>query len=278
MGLCPLPALRQVIALTSNQKNLGATAQAAASRKPVPSQTLIRGLDIIEAVAAGTSDLSDIAAHTGMTYSTAHRIVSALLQRAYLRRDPGRGYMLGRKLLELGFTAYSSVELTRLARPILQQLADNTSDTVHLVTMEQDCVVYLDKIPSRRAVDISSRIGGSKPLISTGVGKALLMGQPESDWLRVFDAQEHLFRRPVARDTWLATMRQYARQGYAFDTGEDELVIRCVAAPIRDGRADTVAAISVSSTIEFMDSQRMQELVPLVQDAARRISVDLGFT
>lgn len=246
------------------------------SQKAASSQTLIRGLDIIEAVSAGATELADIARVTGITYSTAHRIVSALTQRHYLRRDPIRGYRLGRKLLELGFHAYSEVELTRVARPILQELADYTSDTVHLATEDDGWVIYLDKLSSRRALEISSRIGGSKPLISTGVGKALLLDADEAKWGLVYDRQHHLWRNPLPKPQWLSLMREYAQAGYAYDNGEDEPFIRCVAAPIYDASRKCIAAISVSSTLEYMDEQRMKSLVPVVREAARKISLELG--
>lgn len=244
--------------------------------KSVSSQTLIRGLDIIEAVANGNKDLAQIAESTGITYSTAHRIVNALVQRNYLKKQ-GRDFALGRKLLELGFSAYSQVQITQLARPILQQLADQTSDTVHLVEREQNSVIYLDKISSQRAVEISSRIGGIKPLISTGVGKAMLLSEPESEWVEIYDQQNQFLKNPITLEQWLEIMRNYRLKGYAYDKGEDEEVIRCVAAPIKNGSGKTIAAVSVSSAVDYMNEARMQELVPLVQAAARQISNELGY-
>lgn len=244
--------------------------------KPLASQTLLRGLDILESVAEGVGDIADIAARTGMTYSTTHRILSALQQRHYLARDPERGYRLGRKLLELGYRAYSQVDLVRLANPFLRVLANETRDTVHLGYVEQDNVIYLEKISSRRPVEISSRIGGIKPLICTGIGKALILDWSEEDWLGLHERTAHLAREPLSRQQWLANMRRYAAQGYTYDLGEDEQSIRCVAAPLRDSSNRIVAAISVSSTLEYMDLDRMESLVPLVRRTARQISHELG--
>ncbi len=250
----------------------------AAAAKPPSSQTLMRGLDIIEAVSEGVVDIADLANKTGMTYSTAHRILSALQARHYVRRDAVNGYRLGRKLLELGYRAYSQVDLTRLAHPILERLARETSDTVHLGYAEQDQVIYLDKIASRRAVEISSRIGGSKPLISTGIGKALLMDAGEEEWRKIYERNAHLLREAVTLEQWLQTMRAYTKNGYSYDLGEDEQSIRCVAAPVRDSSGRIVAAISVSSTVEYMSPERMTKLVSSVQKAARQISAELGAT
>ncbi len=240
------------------------------------SQTLMRGLDILEAVAEGVDDIADIASATGMTYSTAHRILGALQQRHYVKREPGSGYRLGRKVLELGYRAYSQVDLTGLARPILQRLALETSDTVHLGYTEPDDIIYLDKIASRRAVEISSRIGGSKPLISTGIGKALILDYSEAELVGLYRRGVHLLRDPMTLGQWLQMMHDYQRQGYSYDMGEDEYSIRCVAAPVRDSSGKIVAAISVSSTLEYMDAKRMQSLVPKVLDTAAQVSAELG--
>ncbi len=249
-----------------------------AAAKPTPaSQTLVRGLEVIEAVSqGGATDIAVIAKRTGMTYSTAHRIVSVLLGRQYLKRVPGKGYRLGSKMLALGFRAHAQVELTPVARPILERLAQDTSDTVHLACLELGVVFYLDKIASRRPVEISSRIGGSKPVISTGVGKALLLDGDEESWSAWYDAEAHHLGLPVSRADWLAQMRSYASRGYAYDLGEDEQAIRCVAAPIRDANGRIIAAVSVSSTVDYMPPGRMQELAPVVMAAARQISVELG--
>lgn len=64
--------------------------------------------------------------------------------------------------------------------------------------------------------------------------------------------------------------------GFSYDMGKDEQSIRCAAAPERDRNNRIIAAISVSSTVEHMDVDRMQALVPVVQQSARQISVELG--
>lgn len=246
------------------------------AKKVLTSQTLLRGLDVIEAVSNQALSISDIAKKTGITYATTHRIVSVLMQRHYLKPDGTKGYALGRKVLELGFQAFHQTTLTRVAHPFLEQLAQDTLDTVHLARVEGDSVIYLDKISSQRSVEISSRIGGRKPLISTGVGKALILDWSENEWAALYQRSEALLREKMTQAQWLALMRAYAQGGYSFDLGEDAQSIRCVAAPVRDGSRKIVAAISVSSTLEYMDTERMQALIPVVKGVAAKISAELG--
>jgi DNA-binding IclR family transcriptional regulator len=242
------------------------------------SQTLFRGLDVIELVAEGPITLGDLADRLGLTRSTTHRLASALADRRYLTFIPRSGYSLGPKLLELGFRVRDELDLPRVAAPQLERLALLTEDTVHLGVLDRGQVLYLDKIAGKRRINISSRVGELQPVSSTGLGKALILDHDEESWTNFFRAENASQRTPNALQEWLARMRNYAQGGYAFDLEENEDQVRCVAAPIRDVAGNITAAISVSSAAQYMNDQRMQTLTKDVVETARRISEDLGWT
>jgi DNA-binding IclR family transcriptional regulator len=249
------------------------------------SQTLLRGLDVIDVVAAGPIKLGDLAARLGLTRSTTHRLASALTDRRYLSFVPHSGYSLGPKLLELGFRVRDELDLPRVAASHLERLALLTEDTVHLGVLDRSRVLYLDKVPGKRRINISSRIGELQPVTSTGLGKALILDLDEDAWLELFRAERSEAGRQGARrraeisqQEWLARMRGYVQAGYAFDLEENEDQIRCIAAPIRDVAGRTIAAISVSSAAQYMSDHRMQALSKDVMAAAHRISEGLGWT
>lgn len=237
------------------------------------SQTLMRGLDVIEAVAGGTTTLAALAESLGLTRSTAHRLASSLVERRYLAFTPRSGYRLGAKLLELGHLAQDAADLVQVARPHLEALADTTEDTVHLGILDGDHALYLDKVPGRRRINISSRVGERQPLSSTGLGKALMIDHPRDYWEARFAAEQ---RGDAA--IWLSRMAGYASAGRAFDLEENEDQIRCVAAPVRDARGRLVGAISVSSAAQYMSDDRMEALSNDVITVADAISADLGWT
>ena len=252
-------------------------ADAKAGKVPAGSQTLLRGLDVLEAVVAGPVSLSDLAGGLGLTRSTTHRLANALIERRYLAMAPGRGYQLGPKLLELGFRAQQQIDLVQVARARLERLADRTEDTVHLGIRDGDRVLYLDKIPGTRRIAISSRVGDRHPLTSTGLGKALLVDEPRATWEELFAADQAGGAVPIDWDVWHGRMQGYVTAACAFDLEENEDQIRCVAAPLRDVTGQVVGALSVSGAAQYMDDSRMEMLTRDVVDTARQISEDLGW-
>jgi DNA-binding IclR family transcriptional regulator len=245
-------------------------------------QTLLRGLAILEAAAAGVRDLRTFGAALGTTRSTTHRLVSSLVQARYLRQVQG-GYLLGPKLIELGAVSLEQMPLSTVARPHLEALAEATRDTIHLGVREGGDVLYIDKISGTRGLEMRSRVGHRMPLAWTGIGKALMLDLAAPAWETLWDAarrkpeQAGLQSTPYTRDTFLERMTAYADAGHTFDLEENEPGIRCVAAPVRDASGLIVAALSVASTTPYMPTERMDELVPVVQREARAISEELGW-
>jgi DNA-binding IclR family transcriptional regulator len=242
------------------------------------SQTLMRGLDVVEAVAAGSATLQQLSDTLELTRSTAHRLAASLVERGYLAFTPRSGYRLGPKLLQLGHLAQEQANIIQVARPYIEDLAQATDDTVHLGVLEGDLVLYLDKMPGKRRITISSRVGDRQPLTSTGLGKALMLDHPPIYWEERFLA-EHTDRAPhVDIEAWHKRMAGYVDAGRAFDLEENEDQIRCVAAPVRDASGRIVAAISVSSAAQYMSDERLDELSQTVTAIARAISRELGCT
>ncbi len=242
------------------------------------SQTLLRGLDVIDAVIDGPIALADLAARLGLTRSTTHRLATALIDRRYLTFVPRLGYHFGPKLLELGFHAQQQTDVVQVARPHLEDLAASTEDTVHLGILDSERALYLDKIPGRRRVEISSRVGDRHQRTSTGLGKALLLDDAPDRWRELFLYDRSTGSPAADYDVWLARMHDYVGAGRTFDLEENEDLIRCVAAPIRDASGAIVAAMSISSAAQYMADERMKTLSDDVREVAGAISRDLGWS
>ncbi|MCK9794873.1 IclR family transcriptional regulator [Isoptericola sp. 4D.3] len=265
------------------------TSRAAPVPVPVPvpvapgTQTLARGLAVVDAVARGHERLRDVVATTGVGRSTTHRLLQQLVAAGYLRRlDDGR-HALGPALIELGYQALQENPVAAVAAAPLQELAARVSDTVHLAIEDRGQVLYLDKLPGTRGAPMRSRIGHRMPLTRTGIGKALLLDRPDR-WRDQFLAERRVGSgsptpeaEVLTADGFVAVMEASARRGVALDLEENEPGVLCVAAPVRDASGAIAAAVSVSATRPYMPPPRVDALVPVVLDAAAGISARLGY-
>ena len=263
----------------SSMDNLLDSASDGASAKSLAgAQTLVRGLDVMQAVAQVPRNLPDLSEALGLTRSTTHRLATTLVEQRFLNFTPRVGYSLGPRLLELGHLAARQLNLPRIAHDYLVQLSQETGDTVHLGVLDNDMALYLDKISGSRRIEISSRIGERQPLRSTGLGKALLLDESESSLRGIYARESALWPGyGVNEAIWLERMRHYKATGYAFDLEENEDRIRCVAAPIRDAADRIIGSISVSSAAQYMDDARMKALTQRVLDTVHAISGEFGW-
>ncbi len=241
-------------------------------------RSLLRSLELLEAVGAGVHDLDGLVENTRLPRSTAHRLLSALVQRRYLRHQPGDGYRLGAMLIQLGFAAQSQLHLSSVARPHMERLARSTCETVHLAVLDGRDIVYIDKVTGSRGLLMASRIGARAPAQTTALGKVLVAGLPRREWEGRFDpAVRPMPRSPADEESYLAGLRSCAEAGYAVDDEENEPGVRCLGVPIRDATGSVVAAISISGASVYLSDERMRELKPEVQATGEAISNELGW-
>lgn len=246
-------------------------------------QSLLRGLRILECVAEGHNSLKSLTEQLGAPRSTMSRSLASLTRAGYIYSIPYKGYFLGPKLAHLGEKATAQLPLIGIARPALTRLSETTQDCVFLGVMDQQDVLYVMKLPGERSLQMRSVAGTRNLMMASALGKSMLMNMPEDLWPGFHKiaarALKTLTDRPPLRryDDIAAEMRAMRRQGWAMDLEESEYGICCVAAPVFDHGGRPVAAVSLVSARTFMPPERMQALGPQVRAAADEVSQALGW-
>jgi DNA-binding IclR family transcriptional regulator len=248
-------------------------AQDAAAGASPASQTLVRGLDVLEMVATGPLALPALANRLGLARSTAHRLATALLERRYLTLVPRQGYGLGPKLLELGSCAQDQTVLVRVARPYMESLSAESLDTAHISICDAGGALLLERIPGQRRLLPALRVGERMKLSQGASGWALLLDAPEASWRETF-AQD--CGTAASSAAFVDRMRGFAGLGYAFDPGDENDNVCTVAAPVRGAEGNIVAAIGLSTASQYIDETRLATVGAAVARAAAAISGDLG--
>ncbi len=220
---------------------------------------------------------SEVVSKTMLPKATVHRLVKSLVRMGYLRFDADSGRYYGDlKLAALGSAVTSHFDLKEYVRPHLLRLQAETRHTCNLGVLSGDAGVYLDKIESPEAFGIKlySAIGKRFPLHCTGMGKVLLAGMRPADRQAILASgceafTPHTITSPLALEREL---RKVQRCGYALDREEITRGIVCVAAPIRNGEGETVAAISVAFPAYVSKERGIQAEIRAVTRCASEVT------
>nr|MBA3691418.1 IclR family transcriptional regulator [Actinomycetota bacterium] len=152
-------------------------------------QSVNRALRALELIAEERElGVTELGRRLGVHKATASRLVATLAERGLVERDPlTEKYRLGFGLIRLAGAAMASLDLVRTGRPILEELADRTRETVNLGVLSGDAVVYIDQVTGTRSIVAVSWVGRRTPLHCTSNGKVLLafLGEPERERLLV---------------------------------------------------------------------------------------------
>ena len=160
-----------------------------------PIQVSDRIFRTIELLArSGPSGLLDISNELELNKSTVHRILNSLICMDYVKQDPDTSkYSLTFKICSLSNQVLSHNSLIDIARPYIQDLAEQTGETVHLVQMEGVNAVYIDKVEApHNSVRMVSMVGKTIPLYCSGVGKAILADMDNDQIRQIWE--QYLFR------------------------------------------------------------------------------------
>lgn len=244
--------------------------------------SLERGLDILEVLGdtAGLP-LTEIANRLGLPKGSVHRQLAILERRGYVTRVPEtKRYSLGPRLIHLGFSSRQQLRLPEVARPFMEQLRDKFNESVHLGVMDSGQVVHVAAVESRHPVKMAAAVGERTFAHASALGKALLTwGDPDTTEAVISSGSlERLTATTRATAEELtADMHESRARGFTVDDEESSLGLRCIAAPVRGPGGVAVAALSLSSPVDRLPPENVERTAPLVQEAAKSISRELGW-
>jgi IclR family transcriptional regulator, KDG regulon repressor len=243
---------------------------------------LQRGLRLLQLFSESPRGLTakQVAGLSRLPVSTVHRFLANLETSGFLNCTAGGVYQLGIACFSIGQAAVGQLDIRRVSLPYLQELNQQTRETIHLTVRHGLSAVYVEKLDSPEPLRIHSRIGASVPLYCTAVGKVMLAYMPleeREQLLRQVELKRLTPNTVGSRQELEAELYRVHKNGYACDLEEHELHIRCVAAPIWDHGGGVHASLSITAPMVRMAVSRIRQLSPLIQAAGLQISRALGY-
>jgi DNA-binding IclR family transcriptional regulator len=225
------------------------------STTPPASQTLARGLSILDllAEAPGPLSIAEISAAISVHRSVAYRLLRTLQDFGLVAREPGGGIIIGPHLAVLARSVAS--DLQTAAQSALRRLADDLAMTAFLVVLDRaDCVTLTTVEPSQAVASIAQRPGSRHPVSVGAPGVAI------QTLLSADDRRERGLPLQEVPEVALARLR-----GWTASHGEVIPGVTAVAAPVRSAVPAAIAVLLVGDEVPAHVALK-------VRDAARSLA------
>jgi IclR family transcriptional regulator, pca regulon regulatory protein len=243
-------------------------------------EALARGLDVIRVFDADRArmSLAEVAVAADLARPTARRILLTLVELGYVRAEPGGGFGLTPRVLDLGMAYVGALGLWDIARPHMQDLVRRTGESSSMTQLDGSDIVYVARVAVPKIIGLRVQVGTRFPVVPTSQGKVLLAALDRAEVSRVLAVPSRSGITPhvsYGRSELDAMLRDVRAKGWAL--ADDELArgIRSVAVPVRDGSGVVRAAMNVTvHSAETSVKTLVEQHLPALMRAASAISAD----
>lgn len=237
-----------------------------------------KGLSILDCFANDRHRLnvSMAAEKTGLTRAAARRHLLTLEYLGYVDYD-GHYYYLTPKVLKFSGAYLSGAQLPKIAQPLLNLLAQQTSLIYSVMVLDCFEAITIARSAAHQQTDrvnpYGLHLGNRLPAHATSAGKILLSflcQQEQRDWLNKYPLKSLTKYTYTNNDTFFETLKMIRAEEYCYSSEEHELGVHALAVPIYNHRADVIAALNiVSPTGRTSKEYLLQHILPLLQQTAR---------
>jgi IclR family KDG regulon transcriptional repressor len=225
--------------------------------------------------------VTELSRRLGIGKSTAHRLVNTLAEEKLLEQDPETGqYRLGLVMYELGAVVHWHTDLHEACSPVLDQLRTATNETIQVAILDHREVVYVERRESPQTLRLFGRVGHRNDAHCTSTGKLLLACLSPAKLESTTIGWKLRARTPytVTRmDQLMKQLEDIRRNGWSENINEAEMGVASVAAPIRNGLGEVIAAVSIAGPVQRLTGDSLRRFARPCVDAGLAISRRLGY-
>ncbi len=247
---------------------------------------LARGLDVLVCFMSSDRVLGnqEIARRTGLPKSTVSRVTYTLTELGYLRyfMDQNK-YCLGKTFIGFGYSMLAQMHIRRIARPLMQALAEHTRASVSLGIRDRQNMVYIDTYRNSSTFTVQLDVGSQIPIATTSMGRAYLCALPEMERIKLMGQirknDEHNW--PKIKQGIEQALAGYKKRGFCYSLGEWREEVNAISVPLVASDNSEIMVFSCSGASFQLNSEmfekdigpRLHNLVGNVKTALSHLQV-----
>lgn len=239
-------------------------------------QSIERTMKIIRVLISGERPawpISELADATALPISTLHRFLESMIHYGLVEQDPvTKHYKAGYTWMEIGFHLHEKMNLRSVARPYMEELANEVEESIFLNIPAGTDSIPIEKVESPLKIRIDENLGERIPLTIGAPSKMILALWKTSEITKVVSAQLPEMQHP----SFLEQLLLAKQNGYAVSYGEKTEGTMAVAAPIIGYGNQLVAALSINAPSFRVPDERLSFLIEKVKKKATTISARIG--
>lgn len=247
--------------------------------------SLLKGLSVLEAFTPWKNryTFKELVYTTGLPRTTTFRFLRTLVSREYITFDEkSNNYVMGPKVMSLGFTVLSSMDLRDVASPYLEKLAGESNQNVNLGILDGVDVVYIERIKKWQILDTNVHVGSRFESYRTAIGRAILAFLSEEKFSSVLSRslKDAAVKRYIGEKgkNLMRILETVRKKGYAVNDEEFIKGLRAIAAPIFNSYSEVEGAINLPVFTQMVNRHDLIErYVPMLLGTAEKISSARGF-
>jgi len=245
--------------------------------------SLERGLKILQVFGESSRPLtlSEVANACKLNKTATQRFLYTLCSLEYLHRDTNKSYILGTKVLSLGFSYFNASNLVKIVKPYLDELSFQFNKTVNLAVLDdtEALILYRKEVVKFLKFDIGP--GARFPAYAGCLGKVLLAGLPGKELKKRINKMKPYPITPktiISKERLWEEINKIKERGYGSSNQELSMDLDSFAVALVDAKPDVVGVINFSTEAERTSSEDLQVILNALMKKGEVISRSLGYT
>jgi IclR family pca regulon transcriptional regulator len=228
--------------------------------------------------------LQEVVAGTGLPKVTVLRFLRTLVALRYVFYDgSSRLYSLSPRVMSLGYTALSCMDVREAALPYVEQLSEKTGQNVNIGILDGTEIVYVERVKKRQILNIDLQVGSRLNVYNSTIGQVILAHMGEEERGRI--VTELLRNREIAAvagpggEHLMKALEDVKEKGYALNDEAYVPGVRAIGAPLFDHRGVADAGINIPVFAHMVSrDELLDRYLPPLLETAGRISAARGFS